>query len=112
MAQKTRIEYVSDLSGKAITDNDSPTITFAWDGQEYAIDLTAKEAETFFNAIEKYIASATKVTNRRRSSRSKAKQSGPSAQELREWAKSQGMDVPDRGRIPQSVRDAWESASK
>lgn len=35
----------------------------------------------------------------------------PSAAELRAWAKSVGLEVPDRGRIPASVRDAWRRRS-
>ncbi|MEU8538945.1 histone-like nucleoid-structuring protein Lsr2 [Streptomyces sp. NPDC048717] len=33
-----------------------------------------------------------------------------SSQVIREWARSQGYDVPDRGRIPASVIQAWERA--
>lgn len=33
---------------------------------------------------------------------------GPAAAELRAWARSQGLAVPDRGRIPASIREAWQ----
>ena len=108
MAKKQTVTYVSDLSGSEITDNDAPTLTFGWDGTEYEIDLTAKEAEKFYSVMEKYLSVATKVGGKRRG---KAKTStGPSAAELREWAQSNGIDVPDRGRIPAAVRDAFNAA--
>jgi hypothetical protein len=33
---------------------------------------------------------------------------GPSAADIREWARRNGLEVPDRGRIPASIRQAWE----
>ena len=37
---------------------------------------------------------------------------GPSAADIRAWARGQGLDVPDRGRIPVSVRQAWEQSTR
>lgn len=107
MATKTNITYVSDLSGKDITDNDAPTVSFAWDGTDYTIDLTSAEAEKFYKAVEPYISAGTKVSGRR----GKAKKStGPNPAEIRAWAKDNGFDVPDRGRIPAEIREAYEKA--
>lgn len=36
---------------------------------------------------------------------------GPTAAEIRAWARLEGLAVPERGRIPVAVRDAWERAS-
>ena len=36
---------------------------------------------------------------------------GPSAREVRDWARSNGFKVPDRGRIPADVREAFEKAN-
>jgi ERCC4 domain/Lsr2 len=35
-------------------------------------------------------------------------ETGPSPAEIRDWARRHGHDIPDRGRIPASVRQAWE----
>ncbi|MGW0423256.1 Lsr2 family DNA-binding protein [Streptomyces sp. NPDC003015] len=29
---------------------------------------------------------------------------------IREWARVSGHEVPDRGRVPAALRDAWERA--
>ncbi|MGW1076053.1 Lsr2 family DNA-binding protein [Streptomyces sp. NPDC002537] len=29
---------------------------------------------------------------------------------MRQWAKEQGTDVPDRGRLRSDIRDAWHAA--
>jgi hypothetical protein len=38
-------------------------------------------------------------------------QTGPSPSEIRDWARRNGIDVPDRGRIPASIRQAWERST-
>lgn len=38
-------------------------------------------------------------------------QSGSSPAQIRDWARRNGFDVPDRGRIPASVRQAWERST-
>ena len=38
-------------------------------------------------------------------------QTGASPAEIRDWARRNGMDIPDRGRIPVSIRQAWECST-
>ena len=38
-------------------------------------------------------------------------QTGPSPAEIRDWARQNGIDVPDRGRISASIRQAWERST-
>jgi hypothetical protein len=113
MAQTRTIHYVSDLSNKDIIDNDFPTVSFGWDGTDYEVDLTTDEAEKFYKAMEKYISVSRKASKASGVTRTKGKanQDGPSAAEVRAWAQSNGYDVPERGRIPQTIRDAYDSAS-
>ena len=40
-----------------------------------------------------------------------AADSGASAKEIRDWARSNGHEVPERGRIPAAVREAFDAAS-
>lgn len=112
MAQQTTVHYVSDLSGKDITDNDAPTVRYAWDGVDYEIDLTADEAEKMYKALEKYLSVSRKAPKTNGTRRKGASTStGPSAAEIRAWAQSNGHEVPERGRIPAAVREAFESAN-
>ena len=116
MAKKetVTVAFTSDLSGKEITDNDAPTVTYGWDGTTYEIDLTTDEAGKFYKAVEKYIAASRKASRpvgRKTRTKAAASTGGPSAAEIREWGKSNGYDVPDRGRIPGAVRDAFDAAN-
>ena len=108
MAQNTQIVYVSDLSGVDITDNDQPTQTFGWDGTTYELDLTAKEAEKFYKTIQPYLDKARKVTGSK-PARGGSKRTGPDPKEVRAWAEAQGIDVPARGRIPQTIVDQYNA---
>lgn len=110
MAQRQTVHYVSDLSGKDIVDNDQPTVSFGWDGTDYTVDLTADEAEKFYKAMEKYLSVATKVSKARTSTKAKSTEKSNAA-EIRAWAQSNGIEVPDRGRIPAAVREQYEAAS-
>ena len=111
MAQRTNVVYVSDLSGTEIADNDAPTVHFSYDGTEYSIDLTSKEAEKFYKDMQPYLEAATKVTSKRNGTKRSTTKTGPNPADVRGWAKENGIDVPDRGRIPASVMDAYNSAN-
>lgn len=111
MVQKTRIVLTDDLAG-----DDTPadeTVTFALDGTSYEIDLTSENADTLRGILFDYAAKARKVSGTRgrgRASGARKTGDGPSAAEVRTWAKENGHDVPGRGRIPQPVRDQYDAA--
>lgn len=104
MAQKVQIILVDDIDGG----DASQTVTFGLDGANYEIDLNDAHAAALRDALATYVGHARKVGGRR-SSGSKANAGGPSAREIRDWARSNGHAVPDRGRIPAEVREAFEA---
>jgi hypothetical protein len=111
MAQRVITQLVDDLTGEDIAEGKGQTVTYALDGQQYSIDLTNKNADKFRGLVQNYIAVSQKV-GRKSTSRGRSQSSnGPSAKELRDWARSNGLDVPERGRIPQTVRDAYDAAN-
>jgi hypothetical protein len=107
MAQKVNIVLVDDIDGS----DASETVSFGLDGTTYEIDLNEKNAGQLRDALSGYVGHARKVTSSRgRRSRSAASTSGPSARELRDWARSNGFEVSDRGRVPAQVREAFNAA--
>ncbi|MBB3044803.1 Lsr2 dimerization domain-containing protein [Nocardioides soli] len=109
MAQKVVTQMVSDLSGDEYADGKGETIVFSYRGKDYSIDLTSKEAAGFDKAVAMYVEHATKVTGTP-GRRKAAKPSGPSAADVRQWGKENGFDLPDRGRVPAEVREAYDAA--
>jgi hypothetical protein len=108
MAQKVQIILEDDLDGSEA----SQTISFALDGTSYEIDLNDKNAAVLRDALATYVGHARKVSGSRRGRRSAGSASGggASAKDIREWARSTGHKVPERGRIPADVRAAYEAA--
>lgn len=106
MAQKVNIILVDDIDGS----DASETVSFGLDGAAYEIDLNNKNASALRDALAGYVGHARKVTTSR-GRKTRTTTSGPSARELRDWARSNGHQVSDRGRVPAEVREAFEAAN-
>src|SRR5687767_10918924 len=111
MAKRTVVQYVDDLDGTDIKAGKGGPVAFSLEGTDYSIDLSEKNATALRRVLEPYITKAEKVSKSRTaaSRRSSANTGEVSAQLLRAWARSNGFEVPDRGRIPQAIRDAYNS---
>ena len=109
MAQKVHIVLVDDLDGSEATES----VSFGLDGTSYEIDLNDANAAALRESLAGYIGHARKVgTAGRRGRKSSAPSaSGPSAKEIRDWARANGHDVPDRGRVSAEVREAYDAAN-
>jgi hypothetical protein len=106
MAQRVNIVLVDDIDGSEATE----TVAFGLDGTSYEIDLNEKHAAKLRDALASYVGHARKVGGGRRTrSAAKAAPAGATAAEIRDWARSNGFKVPDRGRIPADVREAFEA---
>jgi hypothetical protein len=118
MARKTIVTLVDDLTGEA-AENIS-TVEFALDGMAYELDLTDENSAKLHNALAPYVTAARKLGGRRRSGPRqgravKSSGRGPAygrqtLKSIREWAKKNGYNVSDRGRLPAEVLQAWETA--
>ncbi len=107
MAQKVHIVLEDDLDGSPA----SETVSFGLDGRSYEIDLNDKNAAKLRDALSQYVGAGRSVGGARRGRKASATNLGPSAREIRDWARSNGHSVPDRGRIPADVRSAFEAAN-
>jgi len=117
MAQRVNVVLVDDVDGNDAVE----TVSFALDGVEYEIDLSEENANKLRDSLSLYVGHARRTGGRRRSSggqsepkstrsRSSASSDGPSASEIREWARANGHTVPDRGRVSAEVREAYAAA--
>jgi hypothetical protein len=109
MAQKVHIVLVDDLDGTEATES----VSFGLDGTSYEIDLNDQNAAALREVLSGYVGHARKVASARRAGRKSsaaATSDGPSAKEIRDWARSNGYDVPDRGRVSADVRQAFDAA--
>ena len=108
MAQKVQVILVDDLEGGPAEE----TVSFSLDGVSYEIDLNDANAGKLRDALSKYVGSARKVGGRgaaRGRGRGGRKASAKTG-EIRAWAKSKGLEVNERGRIPASIVEQYEAA--
>jgi Lsr2 len=112
MAQKIQTLLIDDLDGGQAED----TVRFGLDGAEYEIDLNAKHAEAMRKALEPYVSAARRASGSvaRRSGRNgrRAATAGPDSTAVREWAKAQGIEVKDRGRVPAELVVKFKAATQ
>ena len=113
MAQKVLVQLVDDLDGTS--SNDISTVTFGLDGVTYEIDLNEDNAASLRDHLAEFIASARRTGGRVKRGGTLTAGGGSGrnreqTQAIREWAKKNGHDVSDRGRIPAAVIDAFEAA--
>lgn len=106
MAQKVNIVLIDDLDGSDATE----TVSFALDGTSYEIDLSSANAAALRDALASYVGHARKIGGRRPAGRRAAAADVVPAREVRAWARGNGYDLPDRGRIPADVQAAYAAA--
>lgn len=111
MAQRVNVVLVDDLDGGDAAE----TVSFALDGVDYEIDLSEKHAGELRNALSLYIGHGRRTGGRRRKApagggKAAAATGGPSASEIRAWARENGWEVPERGRVAAEVREAYAAA--
>jgi nucleoid-associated protein Lsr2 len=106
MARKIVVTVADDLDGSEANE----TVSFALDGVSYDIDLSSRNAEQFRRDLAPYIQHARQVkpaSRRRGTTRSGLGRERSS--EIRAWARQRGHKVSERGRVPISIIQQYET---
>jgi hypothetical protein len=109
MAKKIQTFFIDDLDGGEA----GGTVSFGLDGTQYEIDLSATHAEELRKTLARYTEAARKVASAARrpaGNGRKASATGLNTTEVRDWAKEQGIEVRDRGRVPANVVAKFQAA--
>lgn len=109
VAQKVQVLLVDDLDGGEADE----TVTFALDGKTYEIDLTTANADKLRGLLDAYVKGGRRTGGRASGGRGKARAASGGSQDtaqIRAWAKENGHEVNDRGRVPANIRKAYEEA--
>lgn len=108
MARKTYVELIDDIDGTKADE----TVSFALDGVTYEIDLSDENARKLREEFGSWAEKARRVGGRRqRGTATGGRSSGASdSARIREWARAEGFEVPDRGRVAAHIRKAYEDA--
>ncbi|TCO64251.1 histone-like nucleoid-structuring protein Lsr2 [Actinocrispum wychmicini] len=112
MAQKVTVQLVDDLDGT--TTQGITTVTFGLDGVQYEIDLTPTNSAKLHNQLADYVDAARRTGGRAKRGTTPTASTPAASREqtkaIRDWARQNGYDLSDRGRIPTTVIDAFETA--
>lgn len=110
MAQKVEVTLIDDLDGGKADE----TVSFSLGGVQYVIDLSEKNAKQLRESLAKYIDAARKEKGARSVGRGvqrkAAAEVGPDTSEVRTWAKAQGYEVSDRGRVSKDLIVKFQEA--
>jgi len=100
MAQKIQTLFIDDIDGGEA----EGTVRFALDGTEYEIDLNARHSAELRSVLGQYVAHARKVgAARRGAARGGRRASAVDTVAVRAWARENGMNIKERGRVPADV---------
>jgi hypothetical protein len=110
MVRKVEILLTDDLDGRTIPKGKGETVSFALDGKSYEIDLRTRHAAALRAALRPYVESGRPIQKRhgRRTGRTTLE---ADARTVKEWARANGYEVNDRGRVPAHVREAFVAAN-
>lgn len=103
MARKTYVELIDDTNGEKADES----VTFGLDGVSYEIDLTEENARVLRDELSRWVDSARRVAGRKMRGTGASAGSNSDTAKIREWAREQGKQVSDRGRIAKEIRDEY-----
>lgn len=118
MAQKTTVQLVDDIDGSEAEE----TVSFGLDGTSYEIDLSGEHAAGLRDALAPYVGAARKAGSASKGRRGGARRGSDGSAggsptihrqrtiQIRQWARDQGIQINERGRIPSRVVQAYEAA--
>src|SRR5512135_1814032 len=109
MVQKVVRELVDDLDGSLAVE----TVRFGYAGRDYEIDLSEEHAAELDELLAPYIEHGRRANGGKpsRGRRAERQQRSPSElHAIRQWAREQGLQVSDRGRIAAIIVAKYDAA--
>ncbi len=109
MARVVVEQLVADIDGGEAAE----TLKFSYRGVDYELELSEKNVAKMEKALDPYLSAARRVKGSRATSRrSTGATVGPSSTDVREWAKSQGIPVSNRGRVAAAVLRQYQESQR
>jgi hypothetical protein len=107
MAQQIQTLFIDDIDGGPA----EGTVRFGLDGTDYEIDLSTAHSEELHKVLAAYVTHARKAGGTaRRGPRGRRGADTLDTRKVREWAKAEGIDIKERGRVPAEVIEKYKAA--
>lgn len=121
MARKIVVQVSCDRCGSEV-DSDK-AVELSYGGVDYRTDLCREHTAELSAALDPFLSVAERFDTRRRSTTTAVRSAEgqirrPTRRDpiqvgaIRTWARANGYDISDRGRIPREVEAAYNSRSK
>lgn len=112
MGVRTVTVKFDDLTGE--DDPSAATVRLAFEGVQYELDLGERSRAALAEALQPFLAVATSTSGRTNGSGTKTKRrhakASVSDRDIRAWAVEYGIEVNAKGRLPDSIREAYFQA--
>ncbi|MBV1778662.1 Lsr2 family protein [Paeniglutamicibacter sp. ABSL32-1] len=99
---------IDDIDGS----KEAKSYRFGLGNDEYTIDLSADNYKALQEALAPFIKAGAKVVASVPRSSNGVRNSPEELQKVREWAAANGYDVAPRGRVKQSIMDAYAESNQ
>lgn len=105
MASKITVTLTDDIDGTPA----ESTVSFAYAGTAYEIDLNSKHLEGLEKALAPFIEAGRKAGRAGTPARSTRAKSDVDPKAVRAWATSNGIEISARGRIPADIVEKYKA---
>jgi hypothetical protein len=111
MATQVHTTFVDDLDGTEA----EGTVEFAFEGKPYEIDLSKENFAKLAEILQPYITAGRRAGrsgggSATQPARSTMRRRREELEPIRQWARENGYQVSDRGRVAKTVIDAYNAA--
>ena len=106
VARRTVTVFFDDVTGEEVAGKDVRHVEFSLDGVNYALDLSPVSEAEFRKVLAPWVEKATRVPASRSPRRSAPRRD---LDDVRVWARKNGFEVSDRGRVPKKVLEAYDA---
>ncbi|WP_167503237.1 histone-like nucleoid-structuring protein Lsr2 [Streptomyces malaysiensis] len=109
MAQKVQVQLIDDMDG-GVADE---TLSFSLDGRHYEIDLRSETAQEIRDFLAPFARNARRAGTANLAAKGAKSRAGKiDNNQVREWAKREGLPVSELGRLPKEYAPAFEEARR
>lgn len=108
IATRKTVTREDDLEGGPADE----TLQFSLAGVDYEIDLSTKNAVLFRGQLAQFAEHARTAGGRQRRSAASSTSNRQFSAAVRAWAKQQGIEISDRGRLPSLIVAQYQAATR
>lgn len=105
VAKQVSVSFIDDLDGSEAAES----VGFGLDGRGYEIDLSGENAAKLRDALAPFVAGARRAGRAAAARGQRPVDNRGQSAAIRQWARDNGHDLADRGRIPANVIEAYEN---